>query len=119
MLPAPEAWLARSTGVVSNASEDPAVSESLRCARVFGTGLDFVCLCGALSGRDTAGAACEQCGVSGVQVSHGRHKAEGEARGAAAEVCLRGEPGTDPAMDDHATVSGAAGKPPDFTSRAY
>jgi hypothetical protein len=68
-LPAPEAWLARSTGVVSNASEDPAVPESLRCARVFGTGLDFVCLCGALSGRDTAGAACEQCGVESMRAA--------------------------------------------------
>jgi hypothetical protein len=68
-LPAPEAWLSRSTGVVSNASEDPAVSESLRCARVFGSGLDFVCLCGALSGRDTAGAACELCGVESMRAA--------------------------------------------------
>ena len=51
----------------------------------------------------------------GMQVAHRRHETEARTD----EAALRGRPCGDPAMDDHATVSGAAGKPPDFTSRAY
>ncbi|MFO0558287.1 MAG: hypothetical protein U0269_09720 [Polyangiales bacterium] len=58
-----EAWRARSTGRVRTIERDPSAREGLGSAQIFGSDVDFVCLCGALSGRSNAGAVCDECGV--------------------------------------------------------
>lgn len=64
---APSEWIEQSMGLVCHASDDPAVAQSLRCARVFGTEVDFVCLCGA---RHERGApSCERCGVEPMRAA--------------------------------------------------
>lgn len=64
---APSEWIEQSMGLVRNPSDDPALAQSMRCARVFGADLDFVCLCGV---RHERGApSCERCGVEPMRAA--------------------------------------------------
>lgn len=58
-----EAWLRRSTGAVRSVDRSERDRHGLRSALIFGSSVDFVCLCGERRDRSASGAVCDECGV--------------------------------------------------------